>query len=72
MPANTEGQRLYSEWIGNLRRHWIGREVRYEGRQHKVVDVDYNGLLLIDRPTAWNDTTAVMAWQLDDYISHIS
>ena len=49
----------YSEYINGLRAEWKGRTVTYEGRKYKVVDVDYNGMLLIDKPTQYTDTTAV-------------
>ena len=69
--AITEGQRLYREWIENLRRFWIGRRVKYAGEDHTVVDVDYNGMLLIDKPAQFTPTTAVAARSLDDFIEHI-
>lgn len=68
--ANTEGQRLYSEWIENLRRFWIGRRVKYAGEDHTVVEVDYNGMLLIDKPAQFTPTTAVATTSLDDYRTH--
>lgn len=69
--AITEGQMLYREWIENLRRFWIGRRVKYAGEDHIVVEVDYNGMLLIDKPAQFTPTTAVAARSLDDYIEHI-
>ena len=69
--ANTEGQRLYREWVENLRRFWIGRRVKYAGEDHIVVEVDYNGMLLIDKPAQFTPTTAVSAVSLEDYIKHI-
>lgn len=62
---DTEGQRLYKKWIENLRRFWIGRRVKYAG------EVDYNGMLLIDKPAQFTPTTAVAARSLDDFIEHI-
>lgn len=69
--ANTEGQRFYREWIENLRRFWIGRRVKYAGEEHTVVEVDYNGMLLIDKPAQFTPTTAVAALSLDDFFEHI-
>ena len=49
----------YKEYIENLKRQWIGKEVVYENEKHRVVDVDYNGMLLIDKKARMTDTTAV-------------
>ena len=49
----------WSEHIEKLRKEYIGRKVRYQGRIHTIVDVDYSGILHIDLPSAHNDTTAV-------------
>ena len=49
----------WSEHIEKLRKEYIGRKVRYQGRIHTIVDVDYNGILYIDLPTEHNKTCAV-------------
>ena len=49
----------YKEYIEKLKSQWIGKEVVYENDKHKVVDVDYNGMLLIDKKARMTDTTAV-------------
>lgn len=49
----------YRELIERYRKEWTGAEVIYEGNKHKVVDVDYNGALLIDKKAQFTDTTAV-------------
>ena len=49
----------YKEYIEKLKSEWIGKEVVYENEKHKVVDVDYNGMLLIDKKARMTDTTAV-------------
>lgn len=49
----------YKEYIEKLKSQWIGKEVVYENEKHKVVDVDYNGMLLIDKKARMTDTTAV-------------
>lgn len=49
----------YKAYIEKLRRDWIGVSVEYNGGVYHVVDVDYNGALLIDRQAAFTDTTAV-------------
>lgn len=49
----------YREWIENRKKEWIGKRVKFEGKIYNVVDVDYNGFLLIDRKASFTDTTAV-------------
>ena len=49
----------YSEWIEKLKDQWIGKKVIFENKQYTVVDVDYNGALLIDKKARMTDTTAV-------------
>lgn len=38
---------------------WVTKKVIYEGKEYTVVDVDYNGGLLIDKRNRYNDTTSV-------------
>lgn len=49
----------YREYIEGLRREWRNAEVIYDGCRYTVVDVDYNGGLLIDKKAQFTDTTAV-------------
>lgn len=49
----------YREWIEKLKKEWIGKSVIYENGKYNVVDVDYNGILLIDRKARYTNTTAV-------------
>lgn len=56
----------YSEWIDTIKDKWIGKTVRFQGKTYTVVDVDYNGALLIDKKAEFTDTTAVAVTQLDD------
>lgn len=49
----------WKEYIEKLKTQWIGKEVVFENEKHKVVDVDYNGSLLIDKKARMTDTTAV-------------
>lgn len=56
---------MYKDFIESMKAKWIGKTVRYEGKSYKVVDVDYNGALLIDKPARFTETTAVGSWQLD-------
>ena len=50
---------LYREWIDSLRDEYVGKTVTYKGNDYKVMDVDYNGALLINLPAQYTDTTAV-------------
>lgn len=49
----------YREWIEKLKDQWIGKKVIFENKQYTVVDVYYNGALLIDKKARMTDTTAV-------------
>ena len=49
----------YRQYIENMKKHYVGKTVRYKGILYTVVDVDYNGMLLIDMPNQYNSTTAV-------------
>lgn len=55
----------WKDYIAQLRVEWNGRKVIYQGEQHTVVDVDYNGALLIDRETMYNKATAIAPYMLD-------
>ena len=55
----SEDMGTWKEHIDKLKSQWIGKEVVYENEKHRVVDVDYNGLLLIDKKARMTDTTAV-------------
>ena len=55
----------WKDRIAQLRVEWNGRKVIYQGEQHTVVDVDYNGALLIVRETMYNKTTAIEPYMLD-------
>lgn len=49
----------YKDLIRQKREKWIGKRVRYEGKEYNVVDVDYNGGLLIDKKSEFTDDTAI-------------
>lgn len=49
----------WKECINTLKNEWIGKIVEYECEKYNVVDVDYNGILLIDKKSIHTDTTAV-------------
>lgn len=56
----------YREWIDGLKTKWIGKTVIYNNARYRVVDVDYNGLLLIDKKTIYTKTTAVKIYQVKE------
>ena len=49
----------YRERIEKLKDRWIGKKVIFENKQYTVIDVDYNGALLINKKARMTDTTAV-------------
>ena len=49
----------YQEYLRSYYAKYIGARVRYNGSIHTVIDVDYNGVLLIDIPTDHAETTAI-------------
>lgn len=51
----------YKEYIERLKKEWIGKSVIFENEKYNVVDVDYNGFLLIDKKARMTETTAVNA-----------
>lgn len=55
----------YREWIESLKREWIGKQVKFEDNIYNVVDVDYNGFLLIDRKARYAETTAVATYHVE-------
>lgn len=58
-------RRTYKEWIEEMKAEWIGKKVIFEDQAYTVVDVDYNGALLIDKSARFTDTTAVGTWMVD-------
>jgi len=57
-------ERDYKQWISEMKTKWIGEKVVYEGCEYEVMDVDYNGGLLINKPAEYTDTTAVKPWEV--------
>lgn len=55
----------WRDYIKNMKQAHVGKEVSYQGNKYTVVDVDYNGALLINKPSEFNETTAVDISQLD-------
>ena len=51
----------YRNFIAALKAKWIGKNVMYDNAAYTVVDVDYNGFLLINKKAEFTDTTAIDA-----------
>lgn len=49
---------MWKDYIERLKAEWIGKKVEFDNDIYTIVDVDYNGVLHIDKPTAHNKTTA--------------
>ena len=49
----------YSDRIKRLKEEFEGKQVNYEGKTYKIAKVDYNGIIHIDKPAKFTDTTAV-------------
>lgn len=49
----------YKQYIENFKNKYVGKNYQYEGKIYKIVDIDYNGAILIDKKSEFNDTTAV-------------
>ena len=55
----------YRDYINRVKAEWIGAAVRYDGNHYTVVDVDYNGSLLINKKARFTDTTAVSEFMVE-------
>ena len=58
----------YKDYIKQKRDKWIGKRVRYEGKEYNVVYVDYNGMLLIDKKSEFKDDTAIEEWMVEEVL----
>lgn len=58
----------YKDYIRQKREKWIGRRVRYDGKEYNVIDVDYNGLLLIDKKSEFKDDTAISELMVEEVL----
>lgn len=56
---------MYKDYIESKKREWIGKQVSYKGTIYTVLDVDYNGALLINKPAQFTDTTAISEFMID-------
>ncbi len=58
----------YKDYIKQKRDKWIGKRVRYEGKEYNVIDVDYNGGLLIDKKGEFTDDTAISELMVEEVL----
>lgn len=61
----------WKNYIEELKKKWIGQKVIFENVSYNVVDVDMNGLLLIDKKTYYcesytSKTTAIETWKVEN------
>jgi hypothetical protein len=49
----------YKNYIEAKRQKYVGTKAYWEGELYTIVKVDYNGVLHIDKPGQFTDTTAV-------------
>ncbi len=56
----------WKEYIESLKRRWIGKTIKYESERYKVVNIDYNGMLLIDRKARFTETMAVAPGDIEE------
>ena len=59
----------YREYIDGMKKKYVGVKVKYAGEDYTIVDVDYNGGLLIDKPARFTETTAIYEF---DPLLHLS
>lgn len=50
--------KTWKEYIEGLKNEWVGKKVVFEGAVYTVVDVDYNGVLMINKKGKYTETTA--------------
>lgn len=58
----------YKDYIKQKRDKWIGKRVRYDGKEYNVIDVDYNGGLLIDKKGEFTDDTAITEEMVEEVL----
>mgnify|MGYP006992139758 CR=1 FL=1 len=58
----------YKDYIRQKRDKWIGKRVRYEGKEYNVVYVDYNGMLMIDKKSEFTGDTAITEEMVEEVL----
>ena len=57
--SSGKEQIMWREYIERLKEEFIGKSVEWCGKTFEIVDVDYNGIIHINRASKFNATTAV-------------
>ena len=58
----------YKDYIRQMRDEWIGKKIRYKGKEYNVIGVDYNGMLLIDKKGEFTDDTAISELMVEEVL----
>lgn len=58
----------WNQYLMRKTSDWVGKKViwQHDSNVYTVVGVDHNGALLIDRPTRFNETTAVETYHVQE------
>ena len=49
----------WKEYVKELEKKYVGVKAYWNGKLYTIVKIDYNGVLHIDLPNEYNQTTAV-------------
>ena len=63
--SSVENHSTWAEHVESLAKEYVGVTVRYDGKIYKIVKVDLNGVMHINKPSEHNETTAVFANELE-------
>lgn len=55
----------WAEHVESLAKKYVGVAVRYDGKIYKIVKMDFNGVMHINKSSEHNKTTAVFANELE-------
>lgn len=58
-PPSGKEKNMWRDYIERLKEEFIGKSVEWCGKTFEIVDVDYNGIIHINRASKFNATTAV-------------
>jgi len=59
----------WKEMIDKAKKRLVGKNVVFEGKTHKITDVDYNGCVLIDKPARFTPDIAVYdIWNVGKHV----
>ena len=63
--TSMKNHATWAEYVKSLADEYTGVKVHYDGKTYKIVKVDYNGVMHINKPSEHNETTAVFANRLE-------